>query len=101
MAGTPGFILAPGTVEDCFYLTVDALNLADKWRLPVILLLDQALCQNTVTSPPFDLNRVHLDRGKLLTPEQLAALTAYKYYESTPDGIPPTSLPGSPARSPR
>jgi 2-oxoglutarate/2-oxoacid ferredoxin oxidoreductase subunit alpha len=92
----PRFILAPGTVEDCFYMTVDALNLADKWRLPVILLLDQALCQNTVTSTPFDLNRVHLDRGKLLTPQEFQALASYKYYEATPDGISPHIPPGVP-----
>ena len=92
----PRFILAPGTVEDCFYLTIDALNLADKWRLPVILLLDQALCQNTVTSPPLDLSRARIDRGKLLTAEQLAQLDAYKYYQHTTDGISPHAPPGTP-----
>jgi len=92
----PRFILAPGTVEDCFYLTIDALNLADKWRLPVILLLDQALCQNTVTASPIDLSRAHIDRGKLLTAEQVAQLETYKYYQHAPDGISPHAPPGTP-----
>jgi len=92
----PRFIIAPGTIEDCFYLTIDALNLADKWRLPVILLLDQALCQNTVTSSPLDLSRARIDRGKLLTAEQVAALDAYKYYQHAPDGISPHAPPGTP-----
>ncbi len=92
----PRFILAPGTIEDCFLLTIDALNLADKWRLPVILLLDQALCQNTVTSPPLDLSRAHIDRGKLLTAEQVSQLEAYKYYQHAPDGISPHVPPGTP-----
>jgi 2-oxoglutarate ferredoxin oxidoreductase subunit alpha len=92
----PRFIISPGTVDDCFYLTVDAVNLAEKWRLPVILLLDQALCQNTVTTDPFDLGRVHVDRGRRLTPEELQKLEAYKYYQFTPDGISPYAPPGTP-----
>lgn len=92
----PRFLLAPGTAEDCFYLTIDALNLADKWRLPVLLLMDQALCQNTVTSVPPDLAKVHLDRGKLLSPEEFARLESYKYYQFTPDGISPHVPPGTP-----
>jgi 2-oxoglutarate ferredoxin oxidoreductase subunit alpha len=92
----PRFIIAPGTVDDCFYLTVDALNLAEKWRLPVILLLDQALCQNSVTTDPFDLTRVHLDRGRRLAPEDVQQLEAYKYYAFTPDGISPYAPPGTP-----
>lgn len=91
----PRFILAPGTVQDCFYLTVDALNLAEKWRLPVILLLDQALCQNSVTTEPFDLKQVHLDRGRRLSPDEVARLEAYKYYQFTPDGISPYAPPGT------
>ncbi len=92
----PRFILAPGTVEDCFYLTVDALNLAEKWRLPVLLLLDQALCQNSVTSDPFDLGRVHVDRGRRLSPEDVQKLESYRYYQFTPDGISPYAPPGTP-----
>ena len=92
----PRFILTPGTVEDCFYMTIDALNLADKWRVPVILLLDQALCQNTVTSPPFDASRAVVDPGRRLTPEQFQALESYKYYQFTEDGISPHVPPGTP-----
>jgi 2-oxoglutarate ferredoxin oxidoreductase subunit alpha len=92
----PRFILAPGTAEECFYLTVDALNLAEKWRLPVILLLDQALCQNTVTSVPFDLSRVRLDRGARLSPDEVQKLERYQYYRFTPDGISPYAPPGTP-----
>jgi 2-oxoglutarate/2-oxoacid ferredoxin oxidoreductase subunit alpha len=92
----PRFLIAPGTVDDCFYLTVDALNLAEKWRVPVILVLDQALCQNSSTVPGFDLSQVHLDRGKRLDAESLATRTSYKYYEHTPDGASPYAPPGTP-----
>jgi 2-oxoglutarate ferredoxin oxidoreductase subunit alpha len=92
----PRFILAPADPVDAFELTVQALNLAERWRLPVILLLDQALCQNTTTSPRFDLSRVHLDRGKRLTPEAAEKLAQYKVYEVTDDGVSAVAPPGTP-----
>jgi 2-oxoglutarate/2-oxoacid ferredoxin oxidoreductase subunit alpha len=92
----PRFIVSPSTPEDCFELTVEALNLAERWRVPVILLLDQALCQNTTTSARFDLSKVHIDRGKRLTPETVAALQQYKVYEFTEDGVSPVAPPGTP-----
>jgi 2-oxoglutarate/2-oxoacid ferredoxin oxidoreductase subunit alpha len=92
----PRFIVAPATPEDAFGMTVEALNLAERWRLPVILLLDQGLCQNTATSPRFDLKQVRIDRGKRLTPEATAELTQYKVYEYTEDGASAYAPPGTP-----
>ncbi len=92
----PRFILAPADPVDCFDLTVEALNLAERWRLPVILLLDQALCQNTTTSARFDLSKVRIDRGKRLSPEATAKLTHYKVYEHSSDGRSAYAPPGTP-----
>ncbi len=92
----PRFILAPSDPVDCFGMTIDALNLADRWRLPVILLLDQALCQNTTTSKRFDLSGATVDRGKRLTPEAVANLAQYKVYQLTDDGVSPVAPPGTP-----
>ena len=92
----PKFILSPGSAEDCFYLTVDALNLAEKWRLPVILLLDQALSQNASTVPAFDLSKVKVERPSLLTAEQVATQETYKSYSFSPHGISPFAPVGTP-----
>jgi 2-oxoglutarate/2-oxoacid ferredoxin oxidoreductase subunit alpha len=92
----PRVIVAPGTVEDCFEITVEALNLAERWRLPVILLLDQALCQNTITAEPFNLSKVSVDRGARLTAEQVAKLDVYQHYQFTPNGVSPYAPPGTP-----
>jgi 2-oxoglutarate/2-oxoacid ferredoxin oxidoreductase subunit alpha len=92
----PRFIVAPSNPEDCFSMTIDALNLAEKWRLPVILLLDQALCQNTTTSSRFDLPSARVDRGKRLGAGDVASLTEYKAYKFTEDGISPYAPPGTP-----
>ncbi|MGI0071037.1 MAG: 2-oxoacid:acceptor oxidoreductase subunit alpha [Thermoplasmata archaeon] len=92
----PRFVIAPSTPEDCFGLTVDALNLAEKWRLPVILLLDQALCQNTTTSRRFDLAPLRVDRGKRITAEDTSGMTEYKAYKFSDDGISAYAPPGTP-----
>ena len=92
----PRFVLAPATPDDAFQITADSLNLAEKWRLPVILLLDQALCQNTTTSPRFDLSKVVVDRGQRLSPSLLAGMTEYKGYAFTPSGVSPVAPPGTP-----
>ncbi len=92
----PRFIVAPSDPVDAFGITVEALNLADRWRLPVILLLDQALSQNTTTSPRFDLAKVKVDRGKRLTGAAVQALTQYKAYEFTDDGVSAIAPPGTP-----
>ncbi|MGP8074656.1 MAG: 2-oxoacid:acceptor oxidoreductase subunit alpha [Thermoplasmata archaeon] len=92
----PRFILAPADPHDAFEVTIESLNLAERWRLPVILLLDQALSQNTTTSARFDLSKAHVDRGKRLSPEAAAALAQYKVYEFTSDGVSPFAPPGTP-----
>ncbi len=92
----PRFILAPGTPVDCFEMTAEALNLAERWRLPVFLLLDQALCQNTVTSPRFDLAAVKIDRGERLAPADVQRLEQYKAYAFTDSGRSPYAPPGTP-----
>ena len=92
----PRFVIAPSDPADCFSLTIEALNLAEKWRVPVILLLDQALCQNTATSARFDLGAAHVDRGKRLTAADLPQMTEYKAYRFSEDGISPYAAPGTP-----
>ncbi len=89
----PRIVIAPGTPSECFYETVRAMNLAEKYQLPVFLMLDQALCQNSTTIDPFDISHVAIDRGKLLDSEQLSKLEVYKRYEFTDDGVSPRSIP--------
>jgi 2-oxoglutarate ferredoxin oxidoreductase subunit alpha len=91
---SPRIVIAPGSAEDAFNMAPIALNLAEKWQMPVIVLMDQALCENTQSSPAFDLNKIHIDRGKLLTEKELQEKEVYKRYEFTEDGISPRVVPG-------
>ncbi len=92
----PRLVVAPADAEDCFYLAVDALNLAEKYQLPVFILMDQALGQNTQTVPEFDFSKITVDRGKLLSAGDLAKMSVYKRYEFTVDGVSPRTIPGTP-----
>jgi len=89
----PRAVLAPATIEDAFWLTVKAFNLAEKYQLPVILLTDQHLASSYSTIDKFDLSRVIIDRGLLLTKEELTAQSEYKRHKITPSGISPRALP--------
>ncbi len=88
----PRIVLAPGTVEDSFYLTVAAFNLAEKYQCPVFVLSEQALCQSKATLPKLDLSRVEIDRGKLVLDP--VVFGEYKRFAFTDDGVSPRVIPG-------
>lgn len=85
-------VLAPATVEDCFWRTIDAFNLAERYQTPAIVLTDQYLASSYVTLETFDLSKVAIDRGQLLS--EAEAGPDYKKYRLTPSGISPRALPG-------
>jgi len=58
----PRLIIAPTSIEECYYQTMRAFNMADKYQIPVIILTDQFLADSTATVPRFDLNRVPIER---------------------------------------
>ncbi|MDB5092646.1 MAG: 2-oxoglutarate ferredoxin oxidoreductase subunit alpha [Candidatus Eremiobacteraeota bacterium] len=91
----PRVVLAPGTITESFELTVAAFNLAERWQLPVFLLTEQALCQSKATLPPFDVDAVRIDRGKLIDDGEVT-FGEYKRFAFTDDGVSPRVIPGVP-----
>ena len=90
----PRFVLAPDSVEDCFYQMINAFNLAEEYQMPVVLLSDQAMSARVETIPDIDLSAVKLaDR---LKPEPPEADETYLRYQLTESGISPMALPGMP-----
>jgi 2-oxoglutarate ferredoxin oxidoreductase subunit alpha len=89
----PRIVIAPGNVEDCFYQTIRAFNLAERYQLPVVLLTDQSLAQLTegMELPNLDSLQI-LDRDLAETSET----NDFKRYAVTHDGISPFSVPGQP-----
>jgi 2-oxoglutarate ferredoxin oxidoreductase subunit alpha len=95
----PRFILAPGTIEEYFVCGWRAFNLAEKYQTPVIVVSDELLASSvrTIEVEAIDFDQVEIDRGKLLTEEELEALTElHKPHRFTEDGISPRALPGHP-----
>ena len=55
-------VIALRSPEDAFYQTARAFNIADKYRIPVILLTDLYLADYTQTIEPFDFQRIKINR---------------------------------------
>jgi 2-oxoglutarate ferredoxin oxidoreductase subunit alpha len=89
----PRIILSPGTIEECFYFMIHAFNLSEKYQCPVILLTEQNYGQNFYTVNKFDLSQVVIDRGLLLSQDDLLRLEDYKRYKFTENGISPRVIP--------
>jgi len=88
----PRVVLAPGTVEDSFYIAAQAFDIAEKYQCPVFVLTEQALCQSKATLPRLDLDRVKVEREKMqLEPVEFGA---YQRFADTPDGVSPRTIPG-------
>ncbi|MEJ5376655.1 MAG: 2-oxoacid:acceptor oxidoreductase subunit alpha [bacterium] len=81
----PIIALTPWSVKECFLLTVRAFNLSEKYRTPVILLMDEVVghMRENVVLPEADSLEV-IDRVKPNVPPEW-----YIPYEDTPFGVPP------------
>ena len=90
----PKFVLAPKDLEDCFYQAARALNIAEKYQVPVILMSDFFLSEHFETVDDLDFSKVTIERGKLLT--QWNSNEKYKRYAFSEDGISPRVRPGTP-----
>ena len=94
----PRLVLAPADLEEYFYDAIDAFNYAERYQTPVIVLCDKAIANTTEAIPWYDLGGVHIDRGLLLSDEDLAVLVSsegqYKRFKFTESGVSPRSRPG-------
>ena len=93
----PKVVIAPSTVQEAFYDTVEAFNIAEEYQVPVIILSDLALSLGKQSVEPLDFNKVEIRRGKLDINEELPELEKgqyFKRYELTEDGISKRVIPG-------
>ncbi len=88
---SPRVVLAPSTVEECFYLTIEAFNIAEACQTPVLMLSDQFLGQRRETVSPFDMSGLKLAQRLKQDTEELKG---YKRYRLTDNGVSPLALPG-------
>jgi len=88
---SPRVVLAPTSVEDCFYTAIEAVNIARKYSTPVIILTDQAIATRIEAFEEPHLDQVCQDISPDLKP-----MAEHKPYDlSKPDGITQHVPPGA------
>ncbi|EFV79325.1 2-oxoacid:acceptor oxidoreductase subunit alpha [Cytobacillus oceanisediminis] len=92
----PKIVLAPSTVQEAFYDTAEAFNLAEEYQCPVIVLSDLQLSLGKQTVEPLDFSKVEIRRGKLVTGDlpEIENKGYFKRFEVTEDGVSPRVIPG-------
>jgi 2-oxoglutarate ferredoxin oxidoreductase subunit alpha len=90
----PRIILASGDIRECFYDAAEVFNLAEKYQVPVIHLLDKAMANCSQTYPVFEYGNVTVDRGRIVGEKELEG-KEYKRFEFTETGVSPRAFLGT------
>ncbi len=89
-------IYLPGSVKECFEFGYEAFDLSERLQTPVFVLTDLDLGMNNWMSDPFDYPEKPLDRGKVLTKEDLDRLGGFaRYRDVDGDAVGWRTLPGT------
>jgi 2-oxoglutarate ferredoxin oxidoreductase subunit alpha len=89
-------LLIPGSVHECFQMAHDAFDLAERLQTPVFVMSDLDLGMNNWMSEPFNYPDKPLDRGKVLSADDLKRLGGFARYKDVDgDAIPYRTLPGT------
>ncbi|MFZ4409883.1 MAG: 2-oxoacid:acceptor oxidoreductase subunit alpha [Paracraurococcus sp.] len=94
---TKQVVLLPEDPRECFDFGASAFDLADRLQTPVFVLLDLDIGMNDWLCEPFAWDDTkQLDRGKVMTAEELeAGRTFGRYLDADGDGIPFRTYPGT------
>jgi 2-oxoglutarate/2-oxoacid ferredoxin oxidoreductase subunit alpha len=90
-------LLLPGSVEECYQMSMDAFDLSERLQTIIFVLSDLDLGMNNWMSHPFTYPDKPIDRGKVLGAEKAKELGATwgRYKDLDGDGIPWRTLPGT------
>ncbi|HMK08177.1 MAG TPA: 2-oxoacid:acceptor oxidoreductase subunit alpha, partial [Anaerolineales bacterium] len=93
---TKHVILLPGSPTECFEFGWRAFDIAERLQGPVFVLSDLDIGMNLWMTDPFAYPESPMDRGKVLSAEDLNRLGAFQRYADVDgDGIPYRTLPGT------
>ena len=93
---TKHIMLFPSSPQECFEMAMEAFNLAEKFQTLVFVMSDLDLGMNNWMSDPFPYPEKPVERGKVLTKEDLDRLGGFgRYKDVDGDGIPYRTLPGT------
>lgn len=81
----PIIVLSASTVRECYDMTIRAFNLSERFRIPVILLIDEVVAHMREKVVFFEDEKIEIfNRVKPTMPPEW-----YIPYEDTPSGVPP------------
>ncbi|NGX42254.1 MAG: hypothetical protein K940chlam7_00532, partial [Chlamydiae bacterium] len=87
---SPRVVLAPATIGECYSIVQDALDIAEKYQTPVIVLSDKFLAMSYMDVP-----EECLQGTRVSTREKYEGSSEeYKRYQLTPTGVSPWVFPG-------
>jgi 2-oxoglutarate ferredoxin oxidoreductase subunit alpha len=93
---TKHILLVPNSPEECFTMAQDAFDLAEQFQTPVFVMSDLDLGMNNWMSDPFQYPEKPLQRGKVLTKQDLTKLGSFARYKDVDgDGVGYRTLPGT------
>jgi 2-oxoglutarate ferredoxin oxidoreductase subunit alpha len=90
----PHIVIASGDIEEAFYDSFESFNWADRYQLPVVVLLEKFLASSLFTSERLDMSRLRIDRGQVYRPAS-PEKNGYRRHLIKADGVSPRSVPGT------
>jgi len=89
-------MLIPSSVHECFSMASEAFNLTEQLQTPVFVMSDLDLGMNNWMSEPFEYPTTPINRGKVLSKEDLDRLGSFARYKDVDgDGVGYRTLPGT------
>lgn len=84
-------IFTPGTIQESFYLTKKAFNLAEIYQIPALILSDQFLADSVKNIDKFDLEKEPIQCG-IISKKDSTKIKDYKRYQLTDFGVSPRAV---------
>ena len=87
-------IVASGDIEECFFDAAEVFNLAEKYQMPTIQLIDKGMANSSQTYPAFDYSKVKIDRGLIAGEKELEGKD-YQRFQFSENGVSPRAFLGT------
>ncbi len=95
-------VVATSDVEDCFWVTADAFNIAEEYQTPVLVLSDQFIGHRTDIVRPYDVSKLKVVDRRRPSEAELATTGGghhFARFAYSGDSISAMSVPGMPGGS--
>jgi 2-oxoglutarate/2-oxoacid ferredoxin oxidoreductase subunit alpha len=93
---TKQIMIIPASVEECYTMSMQAFDLAERFQSLVFVMSDLDLAMNTWMSTTFEYPEGQVDRGKVLDAETVKRIGSWgRYKDVDGDGIPYRTIPGN------